>query len=54
MSGIANVFKKLFGLINGIRKILLNVIFFFLLAVVVVLMLAVKNLLPCQRMVSLW
>lgn len=40
MSGIANVFKKLFGLINGIRKILLNVIFFFLLAVVVVLMLA--------------
>ncbi|MGQ4275944.1 signal peptide peptidase SppA [Pseudidiomarina sp. E22-M8] len=40
MSGIANVFKKLFGLINGIRKILLNVIFFFLLAIVVVVILA--------------
>ncbi len=37
MSGIANVFKKLFGLINGIRKVLLNVIFFLLLFFVVAL-----------------
>ncbi|MDN7123648.1 signal peptide peptidase SppA [Pseudidiomarina sp. 1APP75-32.1] len=40
MSGIANVFKKLFGLINGIRKILLNVIFFFLLGILIVVMFA--------------
>lgn len=40
MSGIANVFKKLFGLINGIRKFLLNVIFFLLLFVVVAILIA--------------
>ncbi|CAB0149918.1 Protease 4 [Pseudidiomarina piscicola] len=40
MSGIANVFKKLFGLINGIRKIILNIIFFLIVAVVFVVMMA--------------
>lgn len=40
MSGIANVFKKLFGLINGIRKLILNIIFFFLLIVFIALMAA--------------
>lgn len=40
MSGIANVFKKLLGLINGIRKVLLNVIFFLLLFFVVAILIA--------------
>ncbi|WP_258806895.1 signal peptide peptidase SppA [Pseudidiomarina sp. CB1] len=40
MSGIANVFKKLFGLINGIRKVLLNVIFFLLLFLAVAILIA--------------
>lgn len=40
MRGIATVFRKLFGLINGIRKIFLNLIFFVLIAVVAVLIVA--------------
>lgn len=40
MSGIANVFKKLFGLINGIRKLILNIIFFFLLVIFIVMLAA--------------
>lgn len=35
MRDIANVFKKLFGLLNIIRKIIINVVFFFLLIVVI-------------------
>lgn len=35
MSAIANVFRKLFGLINGIRKIIINLVFFIVLAVLV-------------------
>src|SRR5690554_5786007 len=37
MSGIATVFKKLFGLINAIRKIIVNIVFFLLLLVVIAL-----------------
>lgn len=40
MSGIVNVFKKLFGLINNIRKLILNVIFFLLLFIVIGVMVA--------------
>ncbi|CAI8162055.1 MAG: Protease 4 [Pseudidiomarina mangrovi] len=40
MSAIANVFGKLFGLLNSIRKIILNVIFFVVLAALVVLIFA--------------
>lgn len=35
MSGIASVFKKLFGLINVIRKIIVNIVFFIVLILVI-------------------
>lgn len=40
MSAITNVFGKLFGLLNGIRKVILNVIFFVLLAAFAVFLFA--------------
>lgn len=35
MSGIASVFKKLFGLVNTIRKIIVNIVFFIVLILVI-------------------
>ncbi|WP_417664105.1 signal peptide peptidase SppA [Pseudidiomarina donghaiensis] len=35
MSGIASVFKKLFGLVNAIRKIIVNIVFFIVLILVI-------------------
>jgi protease-4 len=40
MSGIANVFRKLFGLLNGIRKFIVNLVFFIVLAVLVLFFVA--------------
>ena len=37
MSGIASVFKKLFGLVNAIRKIIVNIVFFIVLIFVIAL-----------------
>src|SRR5690606_36920525 len=35
MGGIASVFKKLFGLINAIRKVIVNIVFFIVLILVI-------------------
>lgn len=40
MSGVSTVFKKLFGLINSIRKIIVNLVFFLVLAIIVVFIVA--------------
>jgi protease IV len=40
MRGIATVFRKLFSFINGIRKVILNIIFFALMGAAVVLLVA--------------
>lgn len=40
MSGVSTVFKKLFGLINSIRKIIVNLVFFLVLAILVVFIVA--------------